>query len=98
MCVRSNVTAGETVRFVITNSGFERHEFVIATPEENEKHRATMRQMPQMNHAEPNIVTIEPGETKELIWRFGKDRNLEFARDIDHHAEDGMKGIFRVAH
>lgn len=37
-------------------------------------------------------------ETKELIWRFGKDRNLEFACDIDHHAEDGMKGIFRVAH
>jgi uncharacterized cupredoxin-like copper-binding protein len=90
------VRAGETVRFVITNSGFNVHEFAIATPEENAEHRAMMRQMPHMTHIERNVVTVAPGETKELIWRFGTDRHIEFSCNIDHHAEDGMKGAFLV--
>jgi uncharacterized cupredoxin-like copper-binding protein len=90
------VRAGETVRFVITNAGYNRHEFAIASPEENEEHRAMMRQMPNMIHHDPNVVTIEPGETKELLWRFGKDRNVEFSCNIRNHAEEGMHGTFRV--
>ena len=55
-----------------------------------------MRQMPNMKHDEPNVVTVEPGETKELIWRFGKDADVEFACNIKNHAEEGMRGAFRV--
>jgi uncharacterized cupredoxin-like copper-binding protein len=90
------VMAGETVRFVISNSGFNTHEFAIASRLENEEHRAMMRQMPHMVHNDPNVVTIEPGETKELVWRFGKDRNVEFPCNIRDHAEEGMRGAFRV--
>ena len=90
------VRAGETVRFIITNAGFSSHEFSIATPQEHEEHRAMMRQMPHMKHTDPNVVTLEPGETKELIWRFGKDRNVEFSCNVKGHAEDGMQGVFRV--
>jgi uncharacterized cupredoxin-like copper-binding protein len=91
------VRAGETVRFVITNVSYEPHEFGIASPQEHAEHRAMMKQMPNMAHDDANVVTVMPGETKELIWRFGKDRNLEFACNIPGHAEHGMAGTFRVA-
>jgi len=90
------VRAGETIRFIITNAGYATHEFAIASPKENEEHREMMRQMPNMVHHDPNVVTIEPGETKELLWKFGKDKNVEFSCNIRNHAEQGMHGMFRV--
>lgn len=90
------VRPGETVRFVITNVGSSRHEFSIASPTENAEHRAMMRRMPDMKHDDPNIVTVDPGETRELIWHFGQDRDIEFSCNIENHAADGMRGAFRV--
>jgi uncharacterized cupredoxin-like copper-binding protein len=90
------VRAGETIKFVVANKGQLAHEFAIASAKEQEEHRAMMQQMPDMVHDEPNVVTIKPGETKELIWKFGKDTALEFACNIPGHAEQGMKGTFRV--
>ncbi len=29
-----------------------------------------MRKMPGMEHAEPNQVTLDPGKSGELVWRF----------------------------
>lgn len=55
-----------------------------------------MREMPDMVHEEPNVVTVKPRETKELIWKFGKDTDVEFACNIPGHYEGGMKGAFRV--
>ena len=91
------VHVGETIRFVITNKGQIRHEFSIASPAEHAEHREMMQQMPDMVHEDPNVVTIEPGETKELVWKFGKDRDVQFACDIPGHSEQGMVGTFRVA-
>ena len=34
--------------------------------------------------------------TGKLIWKFGKDMNVEFACDIPGHAEAGMTGAFQV--
>jgi uncharacterized cupredoxin-like copper-binding protein len=90
------VRAGETVRFVVSNESYEPHEFAIASPAEQEEHRAMMRQMPNMVHEDPNVVTVNPGETKELIWKFGADINVTFACNIVGHAERGMHGTFRV--
>ena len=94
---RVQVRAGETVRFVITNTGKLRHEFVIASHAEHLEHRAMMRQMPNMEMgSEPNAVTVDPGQTKSIVWKFGKARDVEFACDIPGHAEAGMTGIFKV--
>lgn len=90
------VRAGETVRFVITNKSYETHEFAIASPQEQEEHRAMMKQMPNMVHHDPNVVTVNAGETKELVWKFGKDANVTFACNIPGHAERGMQGVFRI--
>ena len=90
------VRAGETIKFIVTNKGELAHEFAIASPKEHEEHRAMMKQMPDMVHEEPNVVTVKPGEKKEIIWKFGKDTDLEFACNVPGHSEQGMKGAFRV--
>jgi uncharacterized cupredoxin-like copper-binding protein len=90
------VRAGETIRFVIKNDGYEPHEFGIASPQEHLEHRAMMKQMPNMQHDDPNVVTVDAGQTKEIVWKFGKDADVEFACNIPGHAERGMTGKFRV--
>jgi uncharacterized cupredoxin-like copper-binding protein len=90
------VRAGETIRFVIKNDGYEPHEFGIASPQEHLEHRAMMKQMPNMRHDDPNVITVDAGQTKEIVWKFGKDADMEFACNIPGHAERGMTGKFRV--
>ncbi len=91
------VKAGETIKFVITSKSSIPHEFVIASHDEHLEHRKMMQEMAGMTmDDEPNAVTIDPGQFKELIWKFGKDKDVEFACDIPGHAEQGMAGKFRI--
>jgi uncharacterized cupredoxin-like copper-binding protein len=94
------VRPGETVRFVITNKSSIRHEFGIASNKEHVEHRIMMQKLPDMVHDDDNVVTLEPGETKEIVWKFGTDRNalkdLEFSCNIPGHAEQGMHGKFQA--
>jgi uncharacterized cupredoxin-like copper-binding protein len=91
------VHPGETVRFVVRNLGKQRHEFVIASHAGHLEHRAMMRTMPNMKMGdEANAVELEPGETKELVWKFGRDADIEFACDLPGHAELGMRGAINV--
>lgn len=93
-----HIHAGETIRFIVTNSGELDHDFTIGPADLQAKHRREMMEM--MNHSdgmagaheEPNAVYLKPGETKELIWRFSKTRELEFACNVPGHYESGMKG------
>ncbi len=43
-------------------------------------------------HDDPNSVLLEPGETKELVWRFAAASDLEFACNVPGHYEAGMRG------
>ena len=81
---------GEAVRFVVTNRGQIRHEFSIGSADEQDAHRATMRNMPNMVHDDPNAVTVDPGQTRDLLWRFDGDQPVVFACNIPGHAEAGM--------
>lgn len=87
---------GETVRFVVTNSGKIKHEFAIGTREEQLEHAEMMASMPDMEHDEGNAVTLEPGETRELIWQFGKAGAVEIACHLPGHYEAGMKARVNV--
>lgn len=89
------VRAGETVRFIVTNKGSSTHEFAIATADEKEEHRAMMQQMPDMKHDAPNVVVLAPGETQELVWRFGSETSITFACNIPGH--ETMEGRFAVS-
>jgi len=86
------VERGETVRFVITNTGAIKHEFVIDEPQSLQEHAELMRRFPDMDHAEPNQVIIAPGATETLVWQFTKAGEVDFACLIPGHFEAGMAG------
>ncbi len=49
-----------------------------------------------MNHDDPNSVLVEPGKSAEVIWKFAKAADLEFACNIPGHYESGMVGPIKV--
>ena len=51
-----DVKVGDTVKFVVKNTGGQLHEFVIGTKKENEEHAALMVKFPNMEHDEPYMV------------------------------------------
>lgn len=50
-----------------------------------------MREMQAMKHADPNAVTLAPGESARLAWRFLGNDEVVFACNIPGHVEAGMK-------
>lgn len=88
----SNITVktGETVAFVVKNAGQMRHEFMLGDAKEQHGHAQIMQAHPDMVHEDPNAVTVEPGQTKTLFWRFGAPGLVEGACHIPGHYEAGM--------
>lgn len=92
-----SVRQGETVRFVVKNSGAVKHELVLGTPEELRAHYALMLKTPGMEHADDNMVSVAPGMAGEVVWRFTKAGNVHFACLQPGHYDAGMKGLVKVA-
>lgn len=90
------VRQGEQIRFVITNSGALPHEFVLASVADNEKHAALMQKYPDMEHDDPNGKTLQTKAKAEIVWRFSKKGEFEFACLIPGHREAGMHGTITV--
>ncbi|MBA2689633.1 MAG: cupredoxin family protein, partial [Burkholderiales bacterium] len=67
-----SVKRGETIKFVVKNSGKLKHEMVLGSVKELKKHAALMRKFPEMEHADPNQASVDPGQTGELVWQFTK--------------------------
>jgi uncharacterized cupredoxin-like copper-binding protein len=91
-----DVREGETVRFVVNNSGKATHEFVIGTRQENDEHAARMVKFPDMEHDEPYMVHVAPGRVGEIVWTFNRPGSFEFACLIAGHYQAGMIGRIRV--
>jgi uncharacterized cupredoxin-like copper-binding protein len=92
-----DVKRGETVRFVVKNSGQLKHELVLGSEKELKEHYELMKKHPEMEHDDPNMVTLAPGKTGEVIWRFTKAGKIDFACLQPGHYEAGMKGFVKVA-
>ena len=91
-----HVDAGETVRFSIKNLGKIPHEMVIGSLADLKAHAAEMRETPAMPHVEPNMITLGPGDTGSLLWRFTHAGMVDFACLIPGHTEAGMVGKVKV--
>jgi uncharacterized cupredoxin-like copper-binding protein len=89
---RVRVRRGETIRFVVRNTGRLTHEMVLGTMEELAEHAERMRKDPDMEHADPNQISVEPGSTGELIWRFTRVGIYHFGCLRPGHFEAGMVG------
>jgi uncharacterized cupredoxin-like copper-binding protein len=90
------VKQGETIRFVVQNSGKVKHEMVLGTEKELKEHYEEMKKNPEMEHADDNQVTVQPGKTGEIIWQFTKTGKVNFACLQVGHFDAGMKGVVMV--
>jgi uncharacterized cupredoxin-like copper-binding protein len=86
------VKRGEQIRFVLMNGGTEDHEFILATPKDNRKHAEEMKKFPEMEHDDPNAKRLSPFNTAEIVWKFTKRGEFEYACLIPGHLEAGMLG------
>ena len=91
------VKAGETIKFVLTNTGKVKHEFVLGTDKELKEHYQQMLKFPEMEHDEPNMVTVAPGKTGVVIWTFTQAGTVDFACLLPGHYGAGMKGSVAVS-
>ena len=91
-----SVKQGETIRFVVKNSGKIKHEMVLGTEKELQEHYEVMKKNPEMEHEDDNMITVQPGKSGELIWRFTKAGKVGFACLMPGHYDAGMKGVVTV--
>jgi uncharacterized cupredoxin-like copper-binding protein len=94
---RLSLRQGETVRFVVRNTGQQLHEFVIGTRAELDEHAALMLKFPGMEHDEPWMAHVPPGRSAEIVWTFNRAGDFDFACLIAGHYQAGMVGKLSVA-
>jgi uncharacterized cupredoxin-like copper-binding protein len=95
---RVDVSAGETVTFVVTNTGRTVHEFTLGDAAAQQQRADEMARMGAgMAHGGANSITLQPGETKRLSWRFGDVATLEYGCHEPGHYQAGMHGQITVA-
>ena len=93
---RIDVKKGETVRFLVKNSGQLKHELVLGTPEELAAHYKQMLKFPGMEHEDPQMVSVVPGKVGEIVWTFDTARTVDFACLQAGHFDAGMQGKVAV--
>lgn len=98
------VAQGDTVRFVMRNTGKLMHELVIGTKKSLDEHAASMLKSPEMahggpgmTHGEPGMAHVAPGATGEFVWTFNRPGRFDFACLIPGHYQSGMRGTITVA-
>ena len=94
---RITARRGQTVKFVVTNTGAVKHEMVLGTAAELKAHAALMRKFPEMEHADPNQIAVEASKTGEIVWQFTRNGTFDFACLEPGHYEAGMVGKVVVA-
>lgn len=92
-----DVKQGETIRFKVKNSGKLKHEFVLGTEKELKDHYQEMLKNPEMEHEEPNMITLAGGKTGEVVWHFTKAGKVHIGCLQPGHYDAGMKGAVTVA-
>ncbi len=93
------VSAGETVTFVVTNPGSAVHEFVIGDEELQQEHEQEMQDMAgsgMQMHDEPNALILQPGETKRITWHFADAGDITYACHQPGHYAGGMVGTVNL--
>ncbi len=49
-----------------------------------------------MQHSDPNMITLSPDQTGELIWQFTQAGTVDFACFMPGQMEAGMVGTIKV--
>ena len=89
---RLELRLGATVRFRIHNDGKLMHEFVLGDTATLDEHAKLMEKFPNMEHDEPYMAHVAPGKTGEIVWRFNRAGEFNYACLIAGHYSAGMIG------
>ena len=92
-----DVKQGDTIKFVIKNTGKVMHEMVLGNKKDLDEHAALMLKFPGMEHEEPYMAHVAPGKTGQIVWTFNKPGSFDFACLIAGHYQAGMVGKITVA-
>ena len=88
-----DVSPGETVRFVVTNTDPIDHEFIVGDEAVQVAHELGTE---AYHPPRPGEITIRAGETVETTYTFGT-RDLLFGCHLPGHYVYGMRGSISVA-
>lgn len=91
------VKQGETIKFIVKNAGKVKHEMVLGTEKELKEHYEVMKKNPEMEHADENMVTVQAGQSGEIVWQFTQAGKVNFACLQAGHYDAGMKGAVTVS-
>jgi uncharacterized cupredoxin-like copper-binding protein len=97
------VTAGERVRFVFTNTGEIAHDAFVGDKDAQADHEAEMRDADGDEHGgghgdeSEDAITLEPGDTGELTHTFDEAGTLEIGCHQPGHYDAGMRMTVEVA-
>ena len=67
-----------------------------STVKELREHAALMKKFSEMEHADPNKVSLEGGKTGEPVWQFARAGTFDFACLQPDHFDAGMRGKVAV--
>ena len=95
------VAPGEVVTFRVTNSSSELHEFMLGDEKVHDDHDKDMAAMGMgsMKVADrPNLLDLDPGESKQLTWKFpDKDgATVIYGSHVPGDYTGGLKGTITV--
>jgi uncharacterized cupredoxin-like copper-binding protein len=86
------IRRGDTALFIARNDGKIMHEMVLGTMAELKQHGELMKKFPEMEHDEPYMAHVKPGNTEEIVWQFTQAGAFYYACLIPGHFEAGMIG------
>ncbi|HEY7755438.1 MAG TPA: plastocyanin/azurin family copper-binding protein [Actinomycetota bacterium] len=92
---RIEVVAGETVTFVVENTGFAAHEFFIGNEEEQASREALLAA--GGTPPDEDSIIVENGETGEITYTFGGQGEILFGCHLIGHFAAGMVGTIVVS-
>lgn len=95
-----NVSVGETITFVVTNTGVIPHDFTLGDQATQDAHEAEMADMAASGDMgeldDTNAMVLDSGETKELTWTFSEAGTVLIGCHQPGHYAAGMRGAVEV--
>jgi len=96
------VAPGEVVTFNVKNTSTDLHEFMLGDAKVHDKHDGEMADMgmASMKVADkPNLIDLDPGQTKQLTWKFPttKGATVIYGSHVPGDYTAGLKGTVTVS-
>lgn len=96
MPAKVDVKEGEQIKFMLRNNGELDHEFVLGCAADHLQHAEATKKSPDITRNDTNARRLAPKKSSEIVWKFSKPGEFEFACLVPGHREAGMVGIVVV--